>query len=89
MLDNKNLQLVVDTEGALRTAKANAEVVAVSSVNNDLKTQVARVNQNISEEQQKRGEAKRVLEDLTKKHNEAVKKYEALLAEIEKDKKKS
>lgn len=89
VLDNKNLQLVVDTEGALRNAKANAEVVSVTSVNNDLKTQVARINQNISEEQQKRGEAKRVLEDLTKKHGEAVKKYEALLAEIEKEKKKA
>lgn len=39
-LDNKNLQLVVDTESALRTAKANAEVQSVTSVNKDLKGQV-------------------------------------------------
>lgn len=40
VLDNKNLQLVVDTESSLRSAKANAEVISVTSVNKDLKTQV-------------------------------------------------
>ena len=54
-LDNKNLQLVVDTEAALKTAKANAEVVSVTSVNRDLKSQVDRINQNITDETDKKG----------------------------------
>ncbi len=58
-------------------------------MNKDLLSQSERIKSNIQEEQSKRAEAKRVLDDLTKKHNEAVKKYEALLAEVEKDKKKS
>ena len=79
----------MDTEAALKTAKANAEVVSVTSVNTDLKTQVDRLNRNIQEEQGKRSEAKRVLDDLTKKHAAAIKKYEEMLAEIEKSKKQA
>lgn len=32
-LENKNLQLIVDTESSLRDAKATAEITAVRAVN--------------------------------------------------------
>lgn len=87
-LDNKNLQLVVDTEAALRTAKANAEVQSVSTVNKDLKTQVDWLQRNIQDETDKKGQAKRILDDLTAKHTAAQKAFETFLAEIEKEKKR-
>lgn len=87
-LDNKNLQLVVDTEAALKTAKANAEVQSVTTVNKDLKTQVDRLQRNIQDETDKKGQAKRILDDLTAKHAAAQKAFEQLLAEIEKEKKR-
>ena len=83
-LENKNLQLVIDTETALREAKANAEVSALRTVNTDLKDQVSRVETDILDEKSKKTDAKRILDDLTAKHQEAEKAFKALLADAEK-----
>ena len=88
-LENKNLQLVVDTESALRGAKATAEVTAVSTVNSDLKDQVDRIDLDIKEETEKKEEASRILQDLTTKHEDAKKSFEDLLKEAEGEKKKA
>lgn len=80
--------MVVDTEAALRTAKANAEVQSVTTVNKDLKTQVDWLQRNIQDETEKKGQAKRILDDLTAKHTAAQKAFETFLAEIEKEKKR-
>jgi chromosome segregation ATPase len=66
-LDNKNLQLVIDTEAALREAKAQAELNAVTTVNTDLKDQTQRLENDIKEEREKKGEAKKILDDLNGK----------------------
>lgn len=63
-LDNKNLQQVIDTEAALKDAKAQAEVVAVKAVNSDLKNQTGRLENDIHEEKAKKEEAYRILDDL-------------------------
>jgi len=82
-LENKNLQLVIDTEAALRDAKAHAETNAVRSVNTDLKDQVSRIETDISDERNKKEEAKRILEELTSKHKEAEETFKQLLTDAE------
>ena len=82
-LDNKNLQLVIDTEAALRDAKAHAETNAVRSVNTDLKDQVNRIDTDILDEKTKKNEAKRILDELIAQHKEAQKFFEGLLKEAE------
>lgn len=66
-LDNKNLQLVIDTEAALREAKAQAELNAVTTVNTDLKDQTQRLESDIKEERSKRADAKKILDELSGK----------------------
>jgi chromosome segregation ATPase len=83
-LENKNLQLVIDTEAALREAKANAETNAVRTVNTDLKDQVNRIETDILDERTKKNDAKRILDDLTNKHSEAEKAFKQLLVDAEK-----
>lgn len=85
-LDNKNLQLVIDTEAALREAKAQAELSAVTITNVDLKNHSDRLKVDIEEETSKRNEAKRILDDLTQKHNAARVALQKLLSEAEADK---
>lgn len=85
-LENKNLQLVVDTEAALKEAKATAETQAVTTVNGDLTVQSERLDRDIAEETQKKGEAKRILDDLTARHQAATKEFEKTLQEAEKEK---
>lgn len=87
-LENKSLQLVVDTEASLRDAKAKSEITAVTTVNVDLKDQVNRVEKNLSEEGEKKGEANRVLKDLTSKHNNAKDNFDNLLNTSESEKKR-
>jgi len=79
---------VVDTEAALKTAKANAEVQSVTSVNKDLKTQVDWLQRNIQDETDKKGQAKWILDDLTAKHAAAQKTFEQFLTEISNEKKR-
>ncbi len=79
---------MVDTEAALKTAKANAEVQSVTSVNKDLKTQVDWLQRNIQDETDKKGQAKRILDDLTAKHAAAQKTFEQFLTEISNEKKR-
>ena len=83
-LQNKNLQLVIDTEAALREAKANAETSAVRTVNTDLKDQVDRIETDILDEKTKKDEVKRILDELTGKHQDAEKEFKQLLADAEK-----
>ena len=83
-LENKNLQLVIDTEAALRESKANAEVSALRTVNTDLKDQVNRIETDILDEKSKKTDAKKILDDLTAKHQEAEKAFKALLSDSEK-----
>ena len=64
-LENKNLQLVIDTEAALREAKGKAEIVAVTSVNKDLKDQTKRFEDDISEESARKDDAHKILDDLS------------------------
>jgi len=85
-LENKNLQLVVDTESALKDAKATAETQAVTTVNRDLTEQSDRLDRTIEEENDKKGEAKRILDDLTAKHEAATKEFEKTIKEAEKEK---
>jgi chromosome segregation ATPase len=80
-LDNKNLQLVIDTEAALREAKAHSETNAVRSVNTDLKDQVNRIETDILDERNKKNEAKRILDELTLQHKKADKEFEDLIKE--------
>lgn len=63
-LDNKNLQQVIDTEAALRKAKAEAELEAVRRVNDDLKLQTDRLQKDINEETSKRADAQKILDEL-------------------------
>ena len=63
-LDNKNLQLVIDTENELRNAKAQAELSAVTTANTDLKDLTQRLESNIQEEGNKKGEAEKILKEL-------------------------
>ena len=86
-LDNKNLQLIVDTEGALREAKAQAETSAVKTVNQDLRAQIQRLETEMNEERSMKDSSKRVLDDLEKKFEKASKHFEALLKEAEDGKK--
>lgn len=81
-LENKNLQMVVDTEAALKEAKAVAEQQAAGTVNADLKHQVNRIEVDITEEQKKKTEAQRILDELNALH-EQVKTD--LAAEVEKE----
>ena len=83
-LENKNLQLVIDTEAALREAKANAETNAVRTVNTDLKEQVNRIETDIIDERAKKGEAKRILDELTSQHQDAEKQLKQTLSDVEK-----
>ncbi|CAI2359474.1 unnamed protein product [Moneuplotes crassus] len=83
-LDNKNLQLIIDTEAALREAKANAETNAVRFVNTDLKDQVQRIENDIVDEKNKKDEAKRIFDELQAKNKDAQKVFEDLLSEAEK-----
>ncbi len=85
-LDNRNLQLQVDNETALAEAKVPAEIQAVTTVNRDLTAQLDRVNADIREEKSKKGEAQRILDDLTNKHNNANQHFENLLEAANKDK---
>lgn len=66
-LDNKNLQQVIDTEVALRNAKAQAELSAVTTVHGDLKNQTERIEKDIDEERSKKSEAQRILDELNGK----------------------
>jgi chromosome segregation ATPase len=63
-LDNKNLQQVIDTEAALRDAKAQAELSAVTTVNTDLSELTKRLEKNISEENEKKNDAEKILKEL-------------------------
>lgn len=67
-LENKNLQLVIDTEAALRDAKAQAEISAVTTVNTDLKDQTQRFENDINEEKARKNDAERLLRELDRKH---------------------
>ena len=67
-LENKNLQLVIDTEAALREAKGKAEIVAVTSVNKDLKDQTKRFEDDIKEERARKDDAHKILADLTSEY---------------------
>ena len=67
-LENKNLQLVIDTEAALREAKGKAEIVAVTSVNKDLKDQTKRFEDDIKEERARKDDAHKFLADLTSEY---------------------
>lgn len=66
-LDNKNLQQVIDTEVALRNAKAQAELSAVTTVHGDLTNQTKRIEKDIDEERSKKSEAQRILDELNGK----------------------
>ena len=85
-LENKNLQLVVDTESALKDAKATAETQAVTTVNRDLTEQSERLDRDITDETAKKGEAKRILDDLTAKHLAATQEFEKTLKDAEQEK---
>lgn len=76
-LENKHLQLVVDTEKALKEAKAAAEVQSLTTVNRDLTAQVDRVTADIQEETSKKDEAKRILDELNKLHAQVKADLEA------------
>ena len=46
-ITNRNLELLVDTEGALRRQKDTAEGQAVRAVNTDLKDHISRLEQSL------------------------------------------
>ena len=58
----------------------------MTTVNRDLKSQLDRVGADIKEEKQKKGEAERILGDLTNKHNNATQHFEGLLDAAQKEK---
>ena len=64
-LENKNLQLVIDTEAALRESKGKAEIAAVTTVNKDLKDQTARFEADIKEERARKDDVHKILAELT------------------------
>lgn len=71
-LDNKNLQQVIDTEAALREAKAQAELSAVTTVNTDLADHTKRLEQDINEEKSKKDDAEKILKELQGKNNSSL-----------------
>ena len=82
-IDNKNLQTIIDTKVPLRNAKALMETKAVRIVNIDHKDQFNKIDINILEENIKKNNAKRILDEIVIQHRDAEKNFEKLLKEAE------
>lgn len=86
-LDNENLDTQLSTEAKLKEEKADAETKACRSVNNDIRAQIQRLEDDVHDEKLLKDCAQRSQKDIEDKHKVAQKNFEKVLKAAETEKK--
>lgn len=82
-IDNRNLEMIVNTESGLRQTKNTAEASAVRAVNDDLKDHIARLQQSMNLYIPQSEDSRRLQSALNNKYESASQKFEKYLRDSE------
>ena len=80
-IENNSYQILQDAEKQLREARNEAEASAASSVNQDLKDHIKRLQRDVEVGQKNREGSKRMIDELRAKYQEVAGLFEKYLRE--------